>query len=83
MPNCESIIREIKAAGISVWPGDGDKLCVLGMDKLTPEQVAYLRQHKREVLAYLRQRNADLLPPNEVCRAWRAKYANAHQEAAQ
>ena len=76
MPNCETILRAIKAAGVSVWPGDDDKLCVLGSDKLTPEQLDYLKQNKLKVLTYLRKRNADLLPSDELCRAWRRHYCN-------
>jgi hypothetical protein len=74
--SCERILLTIKRKGVSVWPGDNDKLCILGADKLTPEQLDYLRQNKGAVLSYLRRRNVDLLPPDEVCRAWRKRYCN-------
>jgi hypothetical protein len=77
--SCEKTLLAIKRAGVSVWPGEDGKLCIWGADKLTPEQLDYLRQNKATVLAYLRRRNADLLPPNEVCEAWRRRYANSNR----
>jgi hypothetical protein len=73
--NFDEMIASIKQAGVSIWPGDDGKLCVWGADLLTPEQLDFLRTNKTAVVAFLRRRNTDLLPPNEVCEAWRRRYA--------
>jgi hypothetical protein len=62
---------------ISIWPDwDADILHIWPANRLTTEQVTFIREHKAEITAYLRCRNADLLPPDEICRAWRRRYAN-------
>jgi hypothetical protein len=62
---------------ISLWPdGDSDRLHIWPASQLTAEEMGFLRTNKAAVLAYLRKRNDDLLPPNELCDAWRRRYTN-------
>jgi len=65
----------LRAKCVSVWL-EKDKLHIWPASRLTHEQVAFIRKHKAEIVAYLCRRNADLLPSDEVCRAWRRRYAN-------
>ena len=71
------LLVELRDQRVSIWPdADTGKLHIWPASRLTSEQVGYIREHKTEIFAYLRRRNADLLPPNEVCRAWRQRYCN-------
>ncbi len=73
-----SFLAELHRQCISIWPDeDSDLLHIWPASRLTPEQVTFIREHKPEIVNYLRRRNADLLPPDEVCRAWRRRYTNA------
>ena len=73
-----SFLAELRRQSVSIWPDvDADKLHIWPASRLTLEQVAFIREHKAEIVTHLRQRNADLLPSDEVCRAWRRRYANA------
>ncbi len=74
-----STVDALRRRGVSLWPDplDPARLEVLG--KLSPSEIEWLRANKPAVLAYLRRRNADLLPPTEVCEAWRRQYANTHR----
>src|ERR1017187_5193546 len=84
LSNVTVFLDGLRADCVSVWP-DGDKLHVWPASRLTSEQLDYLRANKAAVLAYLCRRNSDLLPPDEVCRAWRRRYANtgaAHHDLA-
>jgi hypothetical protein len=72
-----SFLAELRRQCVSIWPdSDTDRLHIWPASRLTTEQVAFIREHKAEITAYLRRRNADMLPPDEVCRAWRRQYAN-------
>ena len=72
-----SFLAELRRQCVSIWPdADTDKLHIWPASRLTPEQVAFIREYKGEITAYLGRRNADLLPPDEVCRAWRRRYTN-------
>jgi hypothetical protein len=67
---------------VSLWPDwpDGDRLHVWPATTLTPAELEHLRANKPAVLAYLRQRNADLLPNHATCEAWRRRHCNTgHQ----
>lgn len=77
---CESLLTELRAAGVSLWL-DGDALTVWPASRLTPAQIEALRAHKPAIIEAHRRRVADLLPPDAVCRAWRAKYANTARGA--
>lgn len=76
----ESLLADLRAVGVSLWI-DGDTLTVWPASKLTPDQVAALRSHKAEIVGAHHRRMIDLLPSDEICRAWRAKYANTRQPA--
>lgn len=69
------ILVELRGRGVSVWP-DGGLLNIWPATKLTVAELECLRANKPAILDYLRQRNADLLPSDEVCREWRRKYCN-------
>ncbi len=72
-----SFLAELRRQSVSIWPDvDADKLHIWPASRLTPAQVTFIREHKVEIVAHLRQRNADLLPSDEVCRAWRRRYCN-------
>ena len=75
---CElgTFLADLRGRGVSLWP-DGERLHVLPATKLTPAEVEHLRTNKAAVLGYLRQRNADLLPSEAVCREWQRRYCNA------
>ena len=78
---CESLLAELRAAGVSLWIEDGDTLTVWPASRLTPDQVASLRAHKAEIIRAHRKRLVDLLPSDEVCREWRRRYCNTNNEA--
>lgn len=77
----ETLLVELRAAGVSVRIDDGDTLSVWPASRLTPDQIEALRQHKPAIIAAHRQRMIDLLPSDEVCREWRRRYANTEQRA--
>ncbi len=77
----ETLLVELRAAGVSLWIDDGDTLDVWPASRLTADQVAALKAHKAEIVAAHRKRMIDLLPSDEVCREWRRRYANAEQRA--
>ena len=61
--NLRSVIQRIEAQGIRMIP-NGDKLKLRGnIDSLSPEQMAWLKEHKAELLAALRAANdAEAMP---------------------
>lgn len=73
---CETLLAELRAAGVSVWVEDADTLNVWPASRLTAEQVEALRQHKPAIISAHRRRIIDLLPSHEVCQEWRRRYAN-------
>lgn len=76
-----NFLGEMRRQCISIWPdAHTDRLHIWPASRLPAEQVAFIREHKTEIIAYLRRRNADLLPPDEVCRAWRRRYCNTEQQ---
>jgi len=72
----ETLLAELRAAGVSLWIDDGNTLTVWPASRLTADQVTTLKAHKAEIVAAHRRRMIDLLPSDEICQAWRAKYAN-------
>ena len=54
MINAKQVIRRFEAQGVRMIP-NGDKLKLRGnIDSLSPEQMAWLKEHKAELLAALR-----------------------------
>lgn len=79
--DCNTLLAELRAAGVSLWIDDGDILNVWPSSRLTADQIAALKAHKTEIVAAHRRRMIDLLPSDEVCREWRRRYANTEQRA--
>lgn len=76
----DKLLVELRHQCVSIWPDtDNDTLHVWPASRLTPAQVAFIRANKPEIIHLLRQRNTDLLPPDEVCRAWRRRYCNTER----
>lgn len=70
-------LAELRRQCISVWPDpDSEKLHIWPASQLSLEQVTFIRKHKGQIIACLRRCNADLLPDNATCEAWRRRYAN-------
>ena len=68
-------LAELRGRGVSVWP-DGNLLHIWPTTKLRAGELEHLRTIKPAVLEYLRRRNEDLLPSDDVCREWRQRYCN-------
>jgi hypothetical protein len=75
----KNLLAELRAAGVSLWLDD-DTLNIWPVSRLTPDQVSALRVHKAEIVAAHCKRMIDLLPSDEVCRAWRRRYCNTEQQ---
>lgn len=76
----ETLLSELRAAGVSLWIDDGDMLNVWPASKLTAGQIAALKEHKAQIIDAHRNRMIDLLPSDEVCCEWRRRYCNTVQQ---
>ena len=67
---------------VSLWPdAETETLHIWPASRLTTAELEILRANKATVIAFLRSRGTELLPPDEVCRLWRRRYCKAQREA--